>query len=188
MCYLNRLQEVIRYSTNRYWLRSVSPYHLNICYMERYDDLGKGTQTSLSAPPSANFFPLPVRKYSEVESQISEMLMNETTVSLPDKLYLDALNFFHFFSFAEAIITANIALDVFVWGYLLEKYRYEGKSEDESAKIIGNLFDDGLQKAIKKRYFNNFDDKSRDEHPIWKKLVNVRNRRKNVIHPHIKKP
>ncbi len=42
-------------------------------------------------------------------------------VPLPNKLYLDALNFFHFFSFAEAIITANIALEVFIWRHLLER-------------------------------------------------------------------
>jgi hypothetical protein len=186
--YLNRVQEVIRYCTNRYWLRPLSPYHLNIYNIETYDDMGKGKQIFLFTPPSANLFPLAVRECREVESQISEMLMNETEVSLPFNLYLNALNFFHFFSFAESMITANIALEVFVWRYLVEKYGSEGKSEDEAKKIVGNLFDDGLQKAIRKRYFHNFDKKSRDDHPIWKKLVNVRNRRKNVIHPQIKKP
>jgi hypothetical protein len=102
--YLNRLQEVIRYCTNRYWLRSLSPYHLNIYNIETYDDMGKGKQIFLLAPPSANFFPLSVREYREVESQISEMLMNEITVSLPDKLYLDALTFFISFPLLKLLL------------------------------------------------------------------------------------
>jgi hypothetical protein len=74
--YLNRLLEVIKYSTNRYWLRSLSPYHLNIYDLETHNDMGKGRRIQLQTPPSANFLPLAIIEYSEVESQISEMLMN----------------------------------------------------------------------------------------------------------------
>jgi hypothetical protein len=184
--YLNRLQEVLKYCTNRYWLRSVSPYHLNIYNIENYDDRGKGKQTSLFAPPSAMFFPLAVREYREVESQISEMLMNETSVSLPDKLYLDALNFFHFFSFAEAIIIANIALEVFVWKHLFERYRSHGKSEDEAKTKVEKIFKGKFEKVMKNHYFYNFE--NMEQHPIWNKLKNVRNRRRSVVHPHTKIP
>ncbi len=56
VAYLNRLQEVIRYCTNQYWLRSVSPSRLNIYNIEGDEDIEGGKQTSLFAPPSANFF------------------------------------------------------------------------------------------------------------------------------------
>jgi hypothetical protein len=184
--YLNRLQEVLRYCTNRYWLRSVSPYHLNIYNIESYDDMGKRKQTFLFAPPSAMFFLLAVRDHREAEPQISEMLMNETQVSLPDKLYLDALNFFHFFSFAEAIITANIALEVFVWGHLFERYRSQGKTEDEAKRKVDNVFGAKFRKIMKNEYFNNSE--SRLQHPIWQKLENVRDRRRSLVHPHTKIP
>jgi hypothetical protein len=186
--YLNRLREVIRYYTNRYWLRSLSPYHVNIYHLETYNDMRKGKQIYLLAPPSTNFLPLNVKEYSEVESLISEMLMNETPIMLPDKLYLDALNFFHFFSFAEAIISANVALEVFVWRHLFERFRSQGKNQDEAKTEVERIFEGKFHKVMKNQYFNNLNDESRKQDPIWKKLENVRNTRRTVVHPHTKIP
>jgi hypothetical protein len=117
------------------------------------------------------------------------MLMHDTGgVPLPNKLYLDALNFFHFFSFAEAIITANIALEVFVWRHLFERYTSQGKSEDEAKTKVDQIFEGKFHKVMKNQYFKNFNDESRKKHPTWQKLENVRKKRRSVVHPHTKIP
>ena len=187
--YLNRLRDVIRFCTLKYWIRRISLQHLIIYKIETYDDIGKGGELLIFIePPSSVFFPLTTKENREVESQIFEMLLSEKEISLAETLYSDSLNFFHFFSFREEIITANIALEVFVWTHWFEKYVAEGKSIDEADKLVSNLFDGGLQKAIRKSYFSNLDENSRNKHEVWTKLQNVRNLRKNVIHPTTKNP
>ena len=187
--YLNRLRDVIRYCSQKYWIRPISCQHLTIYKIETYDDGGHVRKLRIFfEPPSQVFFPIATKEKTEVESQIAEMLENENEISLSETLYLDALNFFHYFSFNEAIITANISLEVFVWVYWLEKYIAEGNSRDEADKRVSHLFEDGLQKAIRKKYFSGFDEEGRSKHKIWIKLQNVRNSRKNVIHPHTKMP
>lgn len=95
--------------------------------------------------------------------------------------------FRHNFKILRCAILVS-SLEVFVWSHWLEKYLAEGNSIDEADKIVTKLFDDGLQKAIRKRYFSSVDEDSRKKHEIWIKLQNVRNIRKNVIHPHTKEP
>lgn len=155
--------------------------------METYDETGKGRVLRIFfEPPSTPSFPVNTKAEKEVESQISEMLLNEKEIPLAETLFLDSLNFFHFFSFKETIITANTALEVFVWRLWFEKFITEGKSIDEADKHVSDLFDGGLHKAIKRRYFVGFNE-DRNKHEIWNKLQHVRNA-KNVIHPQTKNP
>jgi hypothetical protein len=188
LIYLNRLREVIRYHTNQYWLRSISPFSLNIYEVVRYNDEGRGRRLMMLAPPPENLFPMPVKQFTEVQSEISEMLLKETSILLPDKLYQDALNFFYFFSFVEAIVTANTALEVFVWRHLFERYKSQGKSEAEAKTTVEGIFNGSFHKVMKNQYFNNLDDKSRKNHPIRKIFDDARGIRGNVVHPHIKVP
>ena len=186
---LNRLRDVIRFCTLKYWIRPISPQQLTIYNIETYDDNGKGRQLFIFfESPSQSFFPLAIKENKDVDSQITEMLSNEKEISLAETLYFDSLNFFHFFSFREAIITANIALEVFVWSHWIEKFVAEGISIDKADKLVANLFDGGLQKAFKKKYFGSLNKEARSKHDIWIKLLHVRNVRKNVIHPHTSKP
>jgi hypothetical protein len=77
LIYLNRLREVIRYHTNQYWLRSISSSHLNIYKMVRYNDEGRCRSLMMIAPPPGNPFPTSVKEFTEVQSKISNMLLNE---------------------------------------------------------------------------------------------------------------
>ena len=187
LLYLNRLREVIRFYTNRYWLKSLSPHHLNIYDLVRYKDDGKGRRLMMFAPPSVNLFPSTVREYGEVQSQITEMLLNDTPILLHDKLYRDALNFFYFFSFAEAIITANIALEVFVWGHLFERYKSQGKSDADAKKEVEKIFEGKFHRVMKNQYFAELD-KNLENHQIWRMFDDARKFRRSIIHPHTKIP
>lgn len=186
--YLNRLREVIRYCTNRYWLKSISPYHLNIYNLERYNDEGKRRPLFMYAPPSEILFPTPVKDYAEVQSRISEMLQKETPISLPDKLYRDALNFYYFFYFVEAIVTANTALEVLVWRHLFERYKSQRRSEAEAKEEIEKIFEGRFHKVMKNQYFPKLDKEDLKNHPIWKIFDDARKLRGSVVHPHTKVP
>jgi hypothetical protein len=188
VAYLNRLHEVIRYHTNQYWLKSISPYHLNIFEIVRQNDEGKGRQFKTIAPPPENLFPAQVKGYAEVQSQISDMLLKETSISLSDKLYQDALNFFYFFSFTEAIITANTALEVFVWRHLFERYKSQTKNEDKAKTKVEDIFDGNFHKVMKNQYFPELDKEDLKNHPIWKIFDDARRLRGSIVHPHTKIP
>ena len=96
LIYLNRLREVIRYHTNQYWLRSISPRHLNIYEIVRYNDEGRGRRLMMLAPPPGNPFPTSVKEFTEVQSEISTTLLNEAQIPLSDRLYQDAFLFLSF--------------------------------------------------------------------------------------------
>jgi hypothetical protein len=73
--YLNRLREVIRFWTRKYWIRPISPQHLTIYEIKTYDDSGKGRKLFIFfEPPSQIYFPLSTKENKEVESQITETL------------------------------------------------------------------------------------------------------------------
>jgi hypothetical protein len=189
MCvlYLNRIREVIRYCTHRYWIRAISPRHLNIYKIVELDDDGKEEMRILFNIPFGNIFPINIVNEADVSLQISEMLKKETRVLISGNLFFDSLSFFHSSLFAEAIIIVNIALETFLEEKLVNKFKSEGKTDEQATKIVGDLLDGSLHKVMKKTYFAHMDNMTRESHPIWLKFDEVRTKRKNVVHPYIKR-
>jgi hypothetical protein len=189
MRYLNRLTEVIRFATRRYWIRMISQKDIDIFRIKT--DNGNGLQPSLFKLGFAEgyiFKPLPIYEQSSRKNLIDKILTKGHRLQLSENLIFDALNNFFSGKFSEAVIIINISLEVFVEEFSTERYKAEGNDENTANEMVDKLFDGKFHKTFRKAFFENLSDTKRKSHPIWIKFENVRAMRKQVMHPHTKIP
>jgi len=188
--YLNRLTEVIRFTTHRYWIKMITMKDIDIFKVELKN--GEQPQPSvtqlLGYPTGFNFEPLPIHAQAAKKGLIEKILVKGHRLPLSENLILDSLNYFHSGKFSEAIITINISLEVFVEGFLIDRYTAEGNDEKTANERVDKMFDGKFHTTMRKAFFDNMTDDERNKHDMWIKFDNIRKKRKNVIHPHTKIP
>ena len=187
MKYLNRLTEVIRFATHRYWIRMISQRDIDIFSIKT--DNGNGPQPSLfklGFPEGYIFEPLPIYEQSSRKNLIDKILTKGHRLQLSENLIFDALNNFFSGKFSEAVISINVSLEVFVEEFSTERYKAEGIDENVANRMVDELFDGKFHKTFRKAFFENTPDTKRVSHPIWIKFENARAKRKQVMHPHTK--
>lgn len=185
MKYLNRLTEVIRFATQRYWIRMISQRDIDIFKIK--SDNNTEVQPCLFKLGFAEgyiFGPLPVYEQSSKKNLIDTILAKGQRLQLSNNLIFDALNSFYSGKFSEAIIFINISLEVFVEEFLTEKYRADGNDENTANEKVDKLFDGKFHKTFRIGFFANMPDSERVNHEIWIKFENIRAKRRQVIHPH----
>lgn len=189
--YLNRLIEVIRWLTARYWIQRVKEQDILSFEYVRIDDEGKGKEGFASDYGASREFPLAVKEQSSVSNEILDILKNEQEIPLDQNLFLDSINYFVHGSFNEAVIIANVALEVLVSEHLFTRFITNGLSEEEASKKVEKMFSKQKKKGLLKILTSDFVDigkKSLEDSPdLLEKFKNARDVRKNAIHPRIKK-
>ena len=190
MKYLNRLTEVIRFTTHRYWIKMITVRAVDILKVNVEN--GEGPQPSLSQligyPKGFTFEPFVIHEQAAKKGLIEKILANGQRLPLSENLLLDSLNYFHSGKFSEAIITINISLEVFVEEFLTDRYIAEGNDEKIANKLVDKLFDGKFHGTMRKAFFNHMTDDERKKHDMWVRFENIRATRKHVTHPHTKIP
>jgi hypothetical protein len=191
--YLNRLVEVIRYTTHRYWIRRLSGFYINIYNIEIIGDDGRGRSITMFGAPRGYTVPIVIRPEEEVKTDLDKMLLDEDPIPISENLMLDALQFCSYGHFSESIIVANISIEVFVERKIFIDLVSQKVSE-ESALEISNRVSESFEKGMKyfffERYRKNksqYDEKLLQSDLVWKTVENIRNVRRSLIHPQIGK-
>jgi hypothetical protein len=190
MKYLNRLTEVIRFATHRYWIKMITLRDIDIFKVNIENGEGPQPSLSLLLPSSKgfNFEPLAIHEQATKKDLIEKILVKGHRLTLSENILLDSLNYFDSGKFSEAIITINISLEVFVEEFLTDRYMAEGKHAKAANQLVDKLFDGKFHKTMRKAFFSNMTDDERKKHNIWIKFENIRAKRKQVTHPHTKIP
>ncbi len=180
---LNRLIDVIRYCTRRYWIRTLREQDLFIYKITREKNRNEEDEQVFS-PPSGHTYPIQIFDENNVKPCISEMLQKRISLPLSLKLWLDGLSLYSSGRFNEAIINANISFEVFLDEYLSEQYKAAGKSDKEIEQLLAKDFKDGLHKLTRRQFFANqsHEELINNRDPIYLKFDNLRIKRTNAIH------
>ena len=186
---LNRLIEVVRAATNRYWITSFSERDILGYTAKVVGDDGKGWELfSLDygqglAPP----LPLMTLEQPVVASQIAKALKEEREVPFDHTLILDSFNYFMTRRFNEAVILLNTALEVSIANYLVSKLIQDGASLEEATRKVRTIFGKRLHRVMKK-HFKEVDGRSLEsDAELWKRFNRARYMRANAMHSHARK-
>jgi hypothetical protein len=192
LSYFNRLIDVLRWKTRKFWIRDISEFDISYMEINREDDMGKTTGGFSLDMGNPSFPPYPMNSLDEnaSRSNINTLLNNETPIALHDIQFLDSINHYQTGRFDDAVVTMNIALESFVSVYLASRLRNLGNSEVEVKKKINEAFSTkkekrkaGMRKAMTK-YFEEIDNRSLEhDKKLWDRFETARDNRSSVIHP-----
>jgi hypothetical protein len=175
---LNRLGQIVRVTTNNFWIRSV-----NLRDMFDFRLYDKDTRIFMITfdPGHGYHFPgLNVLEQSKVKGEIEDAL-----IPTWKDLYLDAINYFTIGRFNESVIIMNTALESFVAEHFYQKLQTHPEliqkkenAKEEVLDIFGNKFHKVMEK-----YFGIIDGRSfKEQQDLWTKFNNARNTRRLAIH------
>ena len=69
----------------------------------------------------------------------------------------------------------------------MQKFLAGGKTNEEASQAVDKLVEGKrFRTTMKQAFFESMKDQDRKEHPIWKKIMHVRTKRKEVVHPHVR--
>jgi hypothetical protein len=188
--YLNRLSEVVRYKTKRYWTPFVSGRDIIHINFQILDEQGKGNNGFLSDAGQGFEINLQTQEELSVRTEILGMLEKELKIPSYENLALDSFNYYSMGQFNEAVILMNIALEELVKQFLFEKLMVKLNLPVEKAeKKIDQIFSHkkrggrtGMHKVMTVD-FKEIDGRSLEEYPeLWSKFNSVRTTRKNTMH------
>jgi hypothetical protein len=190
--YFNRLIDVLRWKTRKFWIRDVSEFDISYMEITIEDDTGKTSDGFSLDMGNPSFPPYPMNSLDEntSRSDVKALLNNETTIALYDIQFLDSVNHYQTGRFDDAVVTMNIALESFASVYLANRLRQLGKPEEEVKKKINKAFSTkkekgkaGMRKAMTK-YFEEIDNRSLEhDKELWNRFETARYDRSEVIHP-----
>jgi hypothetical protein len=129
LSYFNRLIDVLRWKTRKFWIRDISEFDISYMEINREDDVGKTTGGFSLDMGNPSFPPYPMNSLDEnaSRSNINTLLNNETPIH--DIQFLDSINHYQTGRFDDAVVTMNIALESFVSVYLARRLRDLGNSD-----------------------------------------------------------
>jgi hypothetical protein len=189
--FLNRLVEVERWNTRKYWITPIEEQEiLHFTSLVEPDEGKPRMGMAMGLGGGQLHFPIVTLEEKNVEQEIKTKLASETELPFYDSLFLDAINYYETGRYNEALIVLNIALESFVADYLLSKLKEKGHSEEDAAKLVDKAFSrekknrkSGMRKVLSED-FKEIDGRSlEDNSELWDTFGNARDKRKNVIHP-----
>lgn len=183
---INRLIEVVRISTNNYWLRFIN---LRDIHDFRIFDISQNPPMFHLGMDFSHGFMFPnieVKDQNFMNAKIITDLENNIPTPTWKNLFLDAINFFTMERFNEAILIVNVALEAFTAQYVLKKLKEISANDDEAWERMKRL-----PKSMKKMYEKHFHlidgRKFKEGNEIWLKLINVREMRTSAAHSFTRK-
>lgn len=194
---LNRLIEVVRWHTRRYWIPNLSGSDIYLNKFDLFDDEGQNTGGQFHMQPIVTLFQIPnlAVSQSDIQPQITQSLKNEEKIPVHDSLYLDSLDDFSKGKFNKAVMTINTALESVTTDYLLDQLIAKGEPKDEAKKKIDKIIAFGKKKSGKSGFhkvlsvdFKEITGRSlEDETELWAEFNDSRLKRKTTLHPHVGK-
>ncbi len=195
--YLNRLIEVVRWYTRRYWIHNLSGSDVYLNNFDLFDDAGNNVGGQIHGQPIHTLFNLPnlVVSQSAIQNEIDASLKSEERVPVHDTLYLDALHDFSQGRFNKAVMVINTALESATTEYLLQKLIKNGVSREDAKKKIDSFISFGKKRNKKSGFhkvltedFKEVTGRSlEDETVLWKGFNDARLKRKTTLHPYVGK-
>ncbi|MGI8833245.1 MAG: hypothetical protein ACR2IS_11495 [Nitrososphaeraceae archaeon] len=180
---LNKLGQIIRVTTNNFWIRSI-----NLRDVFNFYVLNKNTKQFILAmdPGQGYYFPnLKTIEQNKAKAEIEETLTADLPVPPWKELYLDAINYFTIGRYNESVIIMNIALESFVAEHFFQQLKEnpdliqkKENPKDEVLDILGHKFHKVMEK-----YFITIDGRSfKNQEELWTKFDDARTTRKYAVH------
>lgn len=186
--YMNRLLDVWRFTTGRFWLKDgVSDRDIVKMDWERISGSGVKTKGIFAFGIPGNIkISTKIIETKDALPKIFKYLVDETRVPLFSILRLNALNHYTERKYGLAILEMNIALEDYARGYLANKLLTKGLSNDDVNRKF-KTYDENFHKMMTKG-FKEITGHSLEDNPmLWKGFNRMRTKRKNAIHPILKK-
>lgn len=185
--YLNRLLDVWRFVTGKFWLReSVSDRDIVSMHWEKRCPSGEGRNGMFAfGLPGQIKVSTKIRKTSDALPIIYQFLIDETRIPLFQVLNLNALNHYTERRYNLAIIEMNVALEDYTTRYLAKRLSDEGLPKEEISRKLNKydrfhkMLDRGLKEIVGHSLKENIE--------LWKDFNRMRTIRKNAIHPFVRK-
>lgn len=181
--YLNRLVEVIRFKTRKYWLLPVNENELLYADFSDYvDKSGMRKEGYVNMSPMFGL-DVPITDESEVLHEVRELLKNEHIIYYSDSLILDAYTYILLGRYNDSIATSNLALEMFILEILREILQYRYATDLELDDALKRVVEDKLHATFRKNFLNG---KKHDElmrtSDVYRKFDASRNYRAKIMH------
>lgn len=181
--YLNRLVEVIRYKTRKYWLLPVSEYELIYADIEDLTEGFGNRKGHILLSEVSTVVNLPIKQENEVVDEINSCLKEEQRIPYSDLLILDSYNYIFTGQFNESIVTSNLALEIFIKETLRDILAIKYSNEKDINAALSSILEDTLHKTFRKNFLGDIShEKARETSDIYKRFSQSRDYRYRVIH------
>ncbi|MPZ07211.1 MAG: hypothetical protein GEU26_12495 [Nitrososphaeraceae archaeon] len=147
--YLNRLVDVVRYCTQRYWIRSIPLDLLHVHMIKEVEEDSGGRGISWIRMPSGSKVEWKIQSQLEVQERLVHILEHETRLPVSETLFLEALNYYYCSNIVQAVIVANTLLEVFVMDDIIDSYMKQGKSGGEAKILVAKSYKKKFEPMIK---------------------------------------
>ena len=195
--YLNRLIEVIRWHTRRFWIHNLAGSDVYLNKFDLFDHDGRNVGGQEHLQPILTLFNLPNNSVnqSNKQNQIKSSLESDERIPVHDSLYLDALHDFSQGRFNKAVMIINTGLESATTEYLLQQLIKNGMPRDDAKKKIDKILSFGIRLNRKSGFhkiltedFKEVTGRSLEDEPeLWEGFKVARLKRKTTIHPYIGK-
>ena len=181
--YLNRLVEVVRFKTKKYWLLPVVEHE--ILYADISDfihDSGKKKEGYVDMS-EVSMLNLPMLAESDVLPEIQHLLKSGERINYSDSLILDSYYYIFLGKYNESVITSNFALEMFILESLKEILQFRYASETELEHALHNVLEKNLRYTFRKNFMGGKDHLTlMKDSDIYRKFDTARDFRANVLH------
>jgi len=180
---INRLIEVIRFETRKYWITPISEHDILGYSTYRIDDDGKRIDEFLQDFGSGLGFPITEIEQSQVNESINRKLKEGIDVKIYHNLFLDSVNYYITRRFHEAVILSNTALEFLTFSYLnfIINKRFEN-NEDKKKNLLKKIKDAHLNPKLSTVFFEIAGDSLKNYNYPWSKYDYARKMRTKLIH------
>ena len=182
--YLNRLVEVIRHTTRKYWLLPVSEYELLYAdIQDKTKGLAKTKQGYIIMPTATTTVNLPISEEDDVIAETRQLLVGGQIIPYSDALILDAYNYVFTGQFNESIVTSNLAFEIFILENLREILELVYSTNREIDKALERVTESKLHATFRKNFLGSNDHlKLMETSDIYRKFDEVRSYRSHIMH------
>jgi len=194
--YLNHLIEIIRYKTGQFWIDYLSGQDVFINKFDCFDTNGRNIGGEIHITPTSTGFSFPHKSLdqSKVWPQIIFASGNDEQIPVREQLYLDSLKNFFKGRFNEAVMLMNIALESSTSDFIFQKLSETKLSEGEVRRKLNKILSHSKKEGktgfhkILTHDLKEIVGRSLEEEPeLWIEFKDARDKRKNTIHPHVKR-
>lgn len=195
--YLNRLIEVIRWQTRRFWIHNLAGTDVYLNKFDLFDHDGRNLGRQVQMQPILTLSELPsdAVNQSNKRNQIETSLASNERIPVHDTLYLDALQDFSQGKFNKAVMIINTGLESAITEYLLQQLIKSEMPREDAKKKIDQFLKFGKKRNGKTGFgkiltedFKEVTGRSLEDEPeLWAGFKDARLKRKTTIHPYVGK-
>lgn len=184
--YVNRLIEIIRIHTKKYWVRYISEQDILGYISIQTDDDGKSSETMAMDFGSGLSFPIQVLEQKAIHDKILSSLKINQKISYDNNLFLDAIGYYYTRRFNTAVTIMYVSLEVAISNYIFTKLSQKDISDNDIRKIMKKILSSRISKIVDTHLKEHTGKSLKENNELWEKFEKIRNVRKSVVHPYPK--